>query len=88
MLFITEDPIPNTLYRGRIHVIKAGSRRRSVVAVKALSALPYVAWSPRGDQIAYLKQNGLWVVDIATRKTRRVLTWAPPTGQYKGPVLW
>ena len=88
MLFITEDRIPATGYRGRIHVIKAGSRRRSAVAVKALAALPYVAWSPRGDQIAYLRQNGLWIVDIASRKTRRVLTWALPAGQYKGPLLW
>ena len=45
------------------------------------------AWSPRGDAIAYSNGAGLWLVDVASGRKRRLATfgygvaWSPDAGQ-------
>jgi Tol biopolymer transport system component len=49
---------------------------------------PYTAWSPRGTEIVHTG-DGLWIVDLATRRTRRLTPFvnAKPSWSPDGKVI-
>ena len=70
----------------RLWVIRPNGRR--VKLANGEDGIYSAAWSPNGHQIAFT-HDGLWVVDVATLRTRRVFRWKLPPGQIRGrPLLW
>ena len=83
LLLGTAGDGPSGLYQGRMTIIRAdGTHALLDHQVNA------TAWSRDGKQIAYMKQNGLWIGDVTTLTTRRVLKWNLPPNQEKGPLIW
>ena len=84
MVFSTDAPIGNTLYRGRLTLLRPGTTSRPLLDEHVST----YAWSSDGKRLAYTKQNGLWVIDLATRTRHHVLSWHTPSTHYKGPLIW
>jgi Tol biopolymer transport system component len=68
-------------WNGRIITMRAdGSRQERLTSVRRRYQAP--AWSPNGKSIAVLGRKGLEMLDLASRRVRRV----PRVGE--GPVAW
>jgi len=83
LLLATAGDGPSGLYDGRLTIIRADGKH-ALLDHQVNAA----AWSRDGRKIAYMKQNGLWIGDVTTLKTRRVLKWNLPPNQEKGPLIW
>lgn len=85
VLLVTEMAISG-LYRGRLSLVKPDGSR--TVLDERIMAFGNLGWSPDGTEVAYMKQSGLWIADLRTRKARQVLHWNLPRAQAKGPLVW
>jgi Ca2+-binding RTX toxin-like protein len=70
-------------YKTTLEIVSDNGARLGTFGVQPVD----YAWSPRGDQIAYSNGAGVWILDVASGRKRRVATlgsqvaWSPDARQ-------
>ena len=65
-----------------------GAAEHAIILDRHVDAYQGLGWSVDGLQVAYNRQDGLWIADLLARRTERVLAWTLRPVEYNGPIVW